>query len=186
MQQHSPQHTPATQRENFLMALLNKLIKEYKDLLDYTRQVKSFKIVDIIQLSPVPGETLFAVQITNKNCVLRLSAAEIVEKKFHLSDFPSFHAEMIRQAAQGKLESFLQLQDAKCKILSKKYDRNTRQYVFTVEPAGQQSIKYTAQELSNNKNLLKDMNVDDVYDIAYTHGSESIIKEEAFFQATHK
>jgi hypothetical protein len=36
----------------------------------------------------------------------------------------------------------------------------------------------TSDEIYRDKNLLKNMDCLDVYDIAYTHGSESISKEK--------
>lgn len=68
----------STPRENFLMALLTKVINEYKALLEFTRRSKPLKIVEITHLSIVPGETKFAVQVANKHCVLSLTAAEII------------------------------------------------------------------------------------------------------------
>ena len=60
-----------TPRENFLMSLLNRAIKEYKALLEYTRRSKPLKIVEILNLSTIPGETRFIIQVTHKNCIVR-------------------------------------------------------------------------------------------------------------------
>src|SRR3990167_7162571 len=148
----------ATSRENFLIALLNKITKEYKTLLEKTRQVKPLKIVEIIHYSPVPGETKFAIQVTNKNCVIQLSAAESLNHRYHLDEFNAFHAEMIRQAAQGTLQNFLQIvnQEPKYKIVSKKFDKELKQHLFTIENKDQIRFTRTAEEISQNKELLFD------------------------------
>src|SRR5438477_3792354 len=96
-------------RENFLISLLNKIVREYKALLEHVHRNKPLKIVEILYLSSIPGETKFTVQITHKNCIVRLSAAEIIKTNYDLNDFSDFHAQMICQAAQGKLIEFLRL-----------------------------------------------------------------------------
>lgn len=172
--------TEPTPRENFLMGLLHKVVKEYKTLLEQTRRAKPFKIIDIAQLSAIPGETEFVIQIANKNCVLHLTAAEIISASYNLDDFNDFHADMIRQAAQGKLVQFLKLaeNDPIYKISSKKFDRETQQHIFTIETKEHVLFTRTAEELSKDINLLKNMGVSDIYEIGYTQGSESVLKEK--------
>jgi hypothetical protein len=98
-----------TPRESYLMVLLKKVLTEYKALVQATRRVKPLKIVDIIELSAIPGETKFAVQITNKNAIVKLKAEEIILSDFELDQFNDFHAEMIRQALCGKLAEYLKM-----------------------------------------------------------------------------
>lgn len=170
-----------TVRENFLLSLLQKVVKEYKNLLELTRRAKPLKIIEIMNLSGAPGETKFAVQFTNKNCILKLTAAEIMCDNYDLNDFNDFHAEMIRQAAQGKLIEFLKISAEKSslyKIVSKTFNRELQQYVFTIETKDKLRSTLTAEELSKDKKLLLDMNIEDIYDIGYTQGYESILKEK--------
>jgi len=166
-------------RENFLMSLINKLINEYKTLFNYVH-LKPFKIVEILSLSTIPGETKFAIQITHKNCILFLTAAEILQKNYDLVNFSDFHAEMIRKAGEGKLGEFLKLSEINpaYKIVSKRFDSELQQYVFTIEDKEATLFKRTAQELSNDKNLLLNIDINDIYDIGYTRGAESILKEK--------
>lgn len=168
-----------TPRENFLMSLLNKVTKEYKKLLEHTRRSKPLKIVEILNLSAIPGETRFTIQVTHKNSIVRLSAAEIISSNYDLNDFSDFHAEMIRQAAQGKLIDFLKLSEKEptYKIVSKRFDAKMQQYIFTIETKEHIRFTSTAEELSLDKNLLSNIGMQDIYDIGYTHGAESILKE---------
>lgn len=170
-----------TLRESFLMSLLNKAIKEYKALLEYTKRSKPLKIVEILNLSDLPGETTFVLQVSHKNSVIRLSAAEIISANYDLNDFSDFHAEMIRQAALGKLAQFLKQSavEPAYKIISKQFDRKSQQYVFTIESRDNIRFTRTADELHNSKNLFSNISPDDIYDIGYTQGSESILKEKA-------
>ena len=179
---NNPSHSHGlTPRDNFLMSLLNKVIKEYKTLLNHARRSKPLKIVDIFSLSPIPGETQFIIQITHKNCVAHLSAAEIIKENYDLNDFSEFHAEMIRQAAQGKLIEFLKIteKEPRYKIISKRFDVKLQQYIFTIEANDNIFFDSTAEELSRNKNILSNIGIQDIYDIGYTQGSESVLKEKA-------
>lgn len=169
-----------TPRENFLMSLLNKVVKEYKALLEITRRAKPFKIVEIISLSSIPGETQFAIQITNKNCILQLTAADIISANYNLNNFNEFHAEMIKQAAQGKLIEFLRISDRDpfYKITAKRFDKTLQKYAFTIENENKQCFTHTAEEIAMNKEILKNLSFCDIYDVGHTHGSESILKEK--------
>jgi hypothetical protein len=178
-----------TLRENFLMSLLYKVVKEYKSLLESTRRIKPFKIIEILNITMIPGETQFAIQVSNKNCIVHLSAAEIISADYNLNDFSDFNAEMIRQAAQGKLVDFLKISEKapNYKIASKRFDKEMQQYVFTIETKDNILFNSTAEELSKNNNLLSNIGIEDTYDIGYTHGSESILKEKSsFLLATQK
>lgn len=167
-------------RENFLMSIINKLTNEYKALINHF-YMKPFKIVDILNLSPVPGETIFIIQLTNKNIILELSAAEILQKNYDLNDFSAFHAEMIRKAGTGKLFEFLKLSEMSSiyKITGKHFDRGLQQYLFTIEDQEGCQFKKTAEELANDKKLLSNIGIQDIYDIKFTEGAESILKEKA-------
>ncbi|MDP1604291.1 MAG: hypothetical protein Q8M03_13610 [Legionella sp.] len=172
--------TKPTPRENFLISLLNKIMKEYKALLEHTRRIKPFKIIEIINLSNIPGESKFAIQLTNKDCYLHITAAEIITANYDLNDFTPFHAEIIRQAAYGKLIEFLKSQGQEkptYKIISKKINRDTQQFIFTIEKNNEQFIQ-TAEEISRDIDVLANMDIQDIYDIGYTQGSESILKEK--------
>jgi hypothetical protein len=167
-------------QKNILKVLLDKLSKEYKALLEHLRQAKPFKIIEISNISSVPGETKFVIQILNKNSIVNLSAAEIIGDGYNLNNFNNFHAEMIRQALLGKILEFLKLSETepKYKIISKKYDRESQQYFFTIASKDKATFILSADELSKDKILLYNMNIQDIYDIGYTHGSEAIIKEK--------
>jgi hypothetical protein len=169
-----------TRRENFLISILNRVIKEYKTLLEHTRRSKPLKIVEILNLSTIPGETQFNIQVTHKSCIVRMSAAEIINSNYNLNDFSDFHAEMIRQAAQGKLIQFLKLSEKEpaYKIISKRFDAKMQQYIFTIESKENFRFTSTAEELSMDKNLLSNIDMQDIYDIGYTQGAESILKEQ--------
>lgn len=174
------QYSNITSRENFLILLLNRIIKEYRALLTHIRHIKPFKIIEIIYISSIPGESKFTIQVSNKNSIVTLTAAEIISNGYDLNNFNFFHSEMIRQAAQGKLIEFLKLSEPKStnKIISKRYDRDLQQFIFTIKTKDKVQFSRTADELANDKKLLTNMDINDIYDICYTSGAESILKEK--------
>lgn len=178
-----------TPRENFLLSLLHKVTKEYKALVEFTCRKKTLKIAEILELSSTPGESKFAIQFTNKNCVLHLTAAEIISQNYHLDDFNEFHAAIIKQAAHGKLIEFLKLSEKVCeyRIAVKRFDKSLQQYVFVIETKEQTRFTRTAEEIAADKKLLLNLDITDVYDIGFTQGCESILKEKAaLLLAKHK
>jgi hypothetical protein len=167
------------QRESFLLAIINKLTDEYKSLCSRLKRKNLFKIVAIGTISSIPGETEFTIQITNKNCTLLLNAENVI-RDYNLLDFSEYHADLIRAAAHGKLIEFLKLSDTEplYKIVSKKLDKSTQQYIFTLENNAQQRLAHTAAEISHEKNILMNLDWLDIYDVGYTHGMEGILKEK--------
>jgi hypothetical protein len=170
----------STTRENFLMAIIQKLVREYKILLDQLRGAKPLKIVEIVEISHEPGATQFLMQITNKNAFIQVSAADIISQGYQLHDFNDFHADMVRHAAQGKLLEFLHLSELEpaYKIVSKKMDRDAQQYLFTIRGADKVLFIRSAHEISQDKDLLENLAIHDIYNIGYTAGSESILREK--------
>ena len=170
----------SVQRQNFLLSLLKKITQEYKALLDFTKNTKPLKIVEIIELSNIPGETSFAIQLSNKNCIVPLKASAIIQNGYNLNDFNTFHADLIREAGKGRLIEFLKFSETKplYKITAKKHDKSLQQYIYTIKTKDEIMFARTADELSEDKNLLLNMDIKDIYDIGYTKGCESILKEK--------
>lgn len=166
--------------ETFIKLLFQKIANEYKALLEYTRGIKPFKIIEIEQLSSIPGETKFIIQVVNKNSVIALTAAEIIITYSDLNEFSKFHATLVRQAAHGNLVNFFNLSDKEhsYKIISKKIDHISKQFIFTIETREKVKFTRTADELSKDRALLENLSFQDIYDIGYTNGSEQILKEK--------
>ncbi|TAK73456.1 MAG: hypothetical protein EPO11_08430 [Gammaproteobacteria bacterium] len=71
------------------------------------------------------------------------------------------------------------------KILSKKFNRDIRQYVFTIKKAEIQFDR-TANELALDKSILFSLPSEDIYDVGYTHGSEAVLKERVALLETKR
>lgn len=63
------------------------------------------------------------------------------------------------------------------KIISKKLDRKTRTYLFTLQTLDEVSFERYALEIKNNKKLLFSLNKEDLFEVAFTLGFESILNE---------
>lgn len=177
-----------TMRENFLVSLLNRVIREYRALLASSKSGKPFRIVEISHISVIPGETRFVVQLANKNCILQVSAADIISRGYDLSSFNDFHAEMIRHAVQGRLAVFLKLSDTppSFRIVSKRFDPEMQQYILIIETKDGTRFSRTPAQLSADREVLSHMEYMDVYDIGFTQGGESIIREQVLLLAEIK
>ncbi len=159
----------------------NNIFREsIKKWIAFFKQKKPYRIIEIIHLSNIPGESKFAIQITNKNLVIQLKASNIINSNYNLNYFSTFHADMIRQAALGKLFEFLKLSETEpaFKIISKKLKRESGKYIFIIETKEKVQFSRTAEEIGRDKNLLDNMCINDIYDIGYTHGTETTLKEK--------
>lgn len=177
-------HYTISSRENFLLSILNKVINEYKKITDQIKKNRPLKIIEISNLSSIPGETIFTIQISDKNCIARLSAAEIIEADYCLNDFSDYHSDMIRMAAQGRLIEFLRLSDIEpiYRVVSKRYDRSNMQHIFTLETKDNRRFARTADEIANDKLVLTNINNEDAYDIGFTHGTETLALEQSILK----
>lgn len=88
---------------------------------------------------------------------------------------------MICKAGEGRLFEFLKLSEMEplYKIIGKRFDQGLQQYLFTIEDKQGTQFKKTADELSHDKKLLSNIGIQDIYDIKFTQGAESILKEKA-------
>lgn len=170
-------------KETLLMGLLKKITQEYRSLLEAYNKIitgiKPYKITEIVSFSDAPGETVFSIQVTNKNCEFKLSAGEIVRNNYNLDSFGKFHAEMIKHAAKGSLRAYLKMSEIpKFSIDSKYIDRKSKKHVFYLKNSNESIFIKTAEEISMEENLLSNLPIKDIYDVAFTQGVESITNEE--------
>lgn len=169
-----------SQRKKFLLFLLHKVTNKYKSLLSFYKRTKPLKIIEIVNLSKIPGETTFLIQVTNKNCVLNLTAADIIQQNYNLNDFSQYHADLIKYAANGKLLEYLKISEdtPQYKLISKILDKKNSQYLFTIGTKNGLQFTRTANELSKETHILSNLTICDILDVGYTQGSESILKEK--------
>lgn len=65
------------------------------------------------------------------------------------------------------------------KIVSKHFSHEWGVTIFVIsQPEGY--VRYTAEEISHNKSLLHALEVEDVYNVGFTRGVESILVEPRF------
>jgi len=163
-----------------------KILGECKALIERRKKSNLLKIIEIKKLSSIPGESEFLIQVTNKNSVFTLKANNIFTDGYNISDFSDFHAELIRQAAVGKLIDYLQnpsLSKSTYTVLSKKLNRELNTYTYEIEDCTGTQFSCTADEIYANRTMLDEMHSHDIFDIGFTIGSESISRESKQLKA---
>ena len=169
--------TPVKTLTGTLISIINK----YKKMIYFTKKNTPLKIIEIISLSEIPGESTFIIQVSNKNSIFKMRAATIISEGFDLNLFNKFHAEIIKHAAKGTLIHFLHQEKTnqpKYRIISKKFEHGNDDYLFTIATKNNYQFTCTMNEIISNKKLLQNLHYDDIYDIGYTTGYLSIIKEK--------
>ena len=63
------------------------------------------------------------------------------------------------------------------RIVSKRLDRQSKKYIFTLQIAEDLYIDRHAEDISSDKNILYALKGEDIFDIAFTQGCESISEE---------
>lgn len=61
------------------------------------------------------------------------------------------------------------------KITSKRLDRKTKKYIFTLQTLDEVCFDRFGIEIRDNKKLLFSLDKEDLFDVAYTLGSESVL-----------
>jgi phosphoserine aminotransferase len=80
----------------------------------------------------------------------------------------------------GKLIDYLKISESNptFRIVSKRFDKSAQQHIFTLISDKQEHFMRSASEIVSDKNILENLGVSDVYDIGFTQGGESILKEK--------
>lgn len=60
-----------------------------------------------------------------------------------------------------------------CKLVSKQIDRKTKRYVFTLQLPDESCVKRYAEDIVKDTQLFDALDKKDLFDIAFTQGSES-------------
>lgn len=131
------------------------------------------------------GETIFTLQLVGKNLVSKLPAKDISSDKKLLKSLSPIDLLKILNASNKK---FLKKRgniilfpcQAYYKLIAKNYNHTLQQTIFTLEISRAHQItqeKLTALEIANNPLILEKLTPQEIYDLGYTVGSESILRE---------
>ena len=131
------------------------------------------------------GETIFTLQLVGKNLISKLYAKDISSDKKLLKSFSPLDLLKILNATNKK---FLQKRGnivlfpcrAYYKLIAKNYNHTLQQTIFILEISRANQItqkKLTALEIANNPLILEKLTPQEIYDLGYTVGSETILRE---------
>jgi len=165
--------------ENYFSTIKAK----YKLLQKANAHPFALRIVD--EESSTNGETIFTLQLVGKNLVSKLSAKDISNDKELLKSLSPIDLLKILNISNKK---FLQKKEniilfpcqAYYKLIAKNYSHSLNQTIFTLEITRVNKCtqkRLTALEIVNNPLILEKLTPQEIYDLGYTVGSETILRE---------
>jgi hypothetical protein len=166
--------------ENYISTIKAK----YKSLQKANAHPFSLRIIDE-EICTKNGETIFTLQLVGKNLVSKLYARDISNDKKLLKSLSPIDLLKILNTSNKK---FLHKREniilfpcqAYYKLITKNYNHILQQTIFTLEITRVNKItrkKLTALEIANNPLILEKLTPQEIYDLGYTVGSETILRE---------
>lgn len=156
---------------------------KYKSLQKANTSPFSLRIID--EKTNADGEILFTLQLIKKNIISKLYAKDISSDKKLLKLLSPLDLLKILNASNKK---FLKKRgniilfpcQAYYKLVAKNYNHIFQQTIFTLEISHTNQItqkKLTGLDIANNPLILEKLSRHEIYDLGYTIGSETILKE---------
>jgi hypothetical protein len=130
-------------------------------------------------------ETIFTLQLVGKNIISKLYAKDISNDKKLLKCFSPLDLLKILNASNRKLiqkrgNIILFPCRAYYKLIAKNYNHTIQQTIFILEISHANQVtkkRLTALEIANNPLILEKLSPQEIYDLGYTVGSETILRE---------
>ena len=160
------------------------LLKQYRDILEYTARNYPFRIVDGYRVLRT-GETIFTILSVGNRTPIKLTAAELAEDDDLIQGFSPKDVKRIMQAALTKSKIAVihgGLQQTPYKILAKNFERDAAKLSYIIEQTNAYNEKitktFTLDEVTKSKEILLQFSKHDIYEIAYTAGINSILSAQ--------
>lgn len=162
---------------------ISTLKLKYKSLQKANSHPYSLRIIN--EAISKNGETLFTLQIIGKNLVSKLYATDISnDKKLLKSLSPIDLLKILNIYNRNYLSKKDNLILFPCKtyyrLVAKSYNHMLQKTFFTVEITRADKMtqkKLSALEIANNPLMLEKLTPQEIYDLGFTVGSETILKE---------
>jgi hypothetical protein len=157
---------------------------KYKSLQKANSHPYSLRIINE-EICAKNGETLFTLQIVGKNLVSKLYSADISNDKKLLKSLSPIDLLKIlniqnRNYLSKKNNMILFPCKAYYKLVAKSYNHMLQKTFFTLEITRANKTtqkKLAALEIANNPLILEKLTPQETYDLGFTVGSETILKE---------
>lgn len=160
--------------------LLSWLLNQYREILEYTARNYPFRIVDSCR-SLRTGETIFTIQFVGKSSIIKMSASELAEDDDLIQGFSPRDVKKIIKASLIKQKLTVLpggLQQASYKIIAKNFERKQKAPSYVIEQITEtQTITKTVHlnEVTQSKEILLKFSKQDIFEIAFTAGANSIL-----------
>ncbi len=155
------------------------LLTQQREIFKQRAKYYPFRIVAIRRL-PLTGETIFTVQFVGKSTCVKLKADELAEDDRLIQGFSPSDVKQIIEAAlvQEKLRVISGGKSQEpFKILSKNFsgERMKPSYLVEETRGSRRSTKtVNLEEVTQSKEILLKFSKQDIYEIAYTAGEQSV------------
>jgi hypothetical protein len=170
------------------LKLIGNYIKNVKLKYKSIQQVSSRSYpFRIIAQELVRGNTdiIYILQIVGKNLVSKVYAAELFNDKQLLNALSPYDLLLFLNSFNKKIvcrkgNLLIFPCSSHYKLVSRQYDHFTQQTIFTIEIVQSGKTvqkKLTALQIVNNPFLLERLSAKETYEIGFTIGSETILKE---------
>ncbi len=160
------------------------LVKQYREVLDYTSKNYPFRIVSE-RLVPRTGETIFTIQFVGKSTCPKITATELAEDNELIEGFAPKDVKRIVKAAISKSKMTIMdggLNQETHRIVAKNFGRGGTNPTYIIEFIDEDGATITKtlsiKDFIKRKDLLHKFGKKDIYDIAYTAGANSILTEQ--------
>ncbi|OGT30990.1 MAG: hypothetical protein A3E87_06140 [Gammaproteobacteria bacterium RIFCSPHIGHO2_12_FULL_35_23] len=119
------------------------------------------------------GEYIAKIQIINKNLAFNAKPEEILAKDEYVNRFSPCDIRALTYLG------YLGINSPKYKILAKQLSENDEKLIFALRKKGDTKVvTRTADEIINEKDILKNLNPNDAHVVGYTLACESIKAEK--------
>lgn len=157
-----------------------RFLKKHQEAFKQAARYYPLRIV-AMQRFPLSGETFFTVQFVGKSTCIKVSADQLANDDDLIRGFSPFDVKQIMEASLVKKKLAIvsggKSQEA-YRIISKHFERDDAEPSYTVEKT-QGSRKTTEviklQEVMQSTEVLLKFSKQDIYEIAYTAGENSIM-----------
>lgn len=168
------------------------LLKQYREILEYTSRNYPFRIVEARRV-PRTGTTVFTIQFVGKSTCIKLNADELAEDDDLIQGFAPRDVKRIIKASLIKPRMTL-IQGGKqitpYKIVAKNFDRDQNKPSYVVEKTDDANSITTStlhlDDVTKSKETLLKFSKQDIFEIAYTAGVNSILSAQEDIKRTNK
>ena len=151
---------------NMIPEYIKTLIKEYRE---QQVQNKIYRIVEIEETKK--GDKKLVIQIIGKNVVFKANPEDIAKDTEMIEGFSGQDVRVITYFACEKLHK------PKSKVLSQKFCNQLNKLLFLIEnDQNDETVVKTANEISVDESIIKNLSQKDAHMVGYTAGLESVPK----------